>query len=98
MAGAVTAQTSDIQCREYFSKKDAEFDLVVNLDSETIGLPNPYEQATLIDLPIVNVSDEEIMAAGFAGGLISMVLNRRGGGSWVPKPFRCPSCEQDERG
>jgi hypothetical protein len=82
-AGVGSAQASDIQCREYFSRGDAEFNLVLDLDSMTISLPDPDEQGGLIDLPILNETTEEVMASGYAGNLISLVLNRQDGGLWV---------------
>lgn len=83
MLGAGTAQAADIQCREYFSPKDSEFTLVLDQDAKTIGLPSPHEPGSLVTLPILNETEDEIMAAGHAGGLISLVLNRRDGGLWV---------------
>lgn len=83
MVGTVTAQAADIQCREYFSREATEFNLVLDRDARTIGLPDPQERGSLIKLPILNETEDEIMAAGYVGGLISLVLNRRDGGLWV---------------
>lgn len=65
MAGAGTAQAADIQCREDFSRDYADFNLVLDLETMTIGLPNPHETGSLINLLVLNETPDEIMAARY---------------------------------